>query len=176
MEIIDTLIATKVNTPYFAVNLAAANKRVSVVNGASPCFMMNNSLKYYFQAGDNLLLLNAGYFIPESFCTTEDMAPSDPVFPFLLFTVFDSAGVSKGALPGLGDYGGIIVPFENYEGTYNVFCDVNSLYNTGKYKLSVVMTFNYTMISMINVPSDLDGKTFYIYPFIKVLHTLPMVA
>lgn len=175
-EIIDTLIATKVNAPYFTVNLAAANKRVAVVDGAAPCFMMNSSLKYYFQPGDNLLLLNVGYYIPESFTTTEKLVPTDPVFPFVHFVVADAADVDKGVLPGLGDLGGIILPFENYEGAYNIFSDINSLYNAGKYKLSVVMYFNSTQISMINVPADLDGKTFFIYPFIKVLHTLPMIA
>lgn len=174
-EIIDTLIATKVNTPWFTVNLAAANKRVFVNDGMAPCFMMNSSLKYYFQPGDNLLLLNAGYFIPESFTTTETMAPADPVFPFMHIQVANAAGVAKGNLPGLGDLGGIIMPFENYEGGYNIYSDVNSLYNAGKYKLSGMMFFNSTMISMINVPADLDGKTFYIYPFIKVLHSLPMI-
>jgi hypothetical protein len=174
-EIIDTLIATKVNTPNFTVNLAAANKRVIVNDGAAPCFMMNSSLKYYFQPGDNLLLLNAGFYIPESFITTEKLVPTDPVFPFVHFTVYDAAGVNKGILPGLGDLGGIILPFENYEGAYNIYSDINSLYNAGKFKLSVIMFFNSTWISMINVPADLDGKTFYIYPFIKVLHSLPMI-
>lgn len=175
-EIIDTLIATKVNTPWFTVNLAAANKRVFVVDGLAPCFMMNSSLKYYFQPGDNLILLNVGYYIPESFCTTQSIAPANPVFPFAHFTVVDAADVVKGVLPGLGNLGGIILPFENYEGAYNVYSDVNSLYNAGKYKLSVIMFFNHTCISMINVPADLDGKTFYIFPFIKVLHSLPMIA
>lgn len=175
-EIIDTIIATKAETPYFTVNLAAANKRVSIANPGNPCFMMNSSLKYYFQPGDNLLLLNVGYYIPECFNTTHFIVPTDPVFPFVHFQVFNAAGFSMGVLPGLGDLGGIILPFENYEGAYNIYSDVNSLYNAGKYKLSCIMFTNATAISMINVPADLDGKTFFIYPFVKVLHSLPMIA
>lgn len=175
-EIVDVLIATRTNTPYFSVSLAAPNKRVSVTDGLIPCFMMNSSLKFYFQPGDNLTLINAGYYIPESFITTEAVIPADPVFPFIYFKVYDSTATLKGVLPGLGDFGGIIMPFENYEGAYNIFSEVRSLYSTGKYQIACAMTFNSTMISMINVPSDLDGKTFYIYPFIKVVHTLPMVS
>jgi hypothetical protein len=175
-EIIDTLIATKATTAFFTVNIAAANKRIPVTDSAGPCFMMNSSTKYYFQRGDSIVLLTAGYYLPESFCTTENMAPADPVFPFLQIPVFNAAGAVIGQLPGLGDLGSIIMPFENYEGVYNIYSDINSLSPAGKFKLGAIMFFNSTWISMVNVPADLDGKKFYIFPFIKVLHTLPMVV
>lgn len=175
MEYIDTLLATSANTAKFTVDIAAVNKRVSVTDSTAPCFMVNASGNPYFQKNDNLVILTAGYYIPESFITT--LNPGTPVvLPVLRLGVYDPDGDPIGNMPGLGNLGNIILPFENYEGVYNIYSDIASLTVDTLYKVSGVLFFNSCMISMVNVPADLDGREFKIYPFIKVAHTMPMQA
>jgi hypothetical protein len=176
MEIIDTLVPITSKNAQFTVNLAAADKRVSVTSSPANGFLMNSSRRTKFRKNDNLILLAGGYYIPEGFTTTVKAATSDayPLFPeFQIVVKGETSG--GGALPGLGELGSFIVPFENYEVSLNIFSDINSMALGQNYKLEAFLFFNDIQISMVNVPTFLDGYTFHIYPFLKVLHNFAMI-
>jgi hypothetical protein len=176
MEIIDTLVPIASKNAYFTVDLSAVNKRVSVISSPANGFLMNSSRRTKFVKNDNLVLLSGGYYIPEGFTTTVKAVTSDtyPLFPeFQLIVRGETSG--GGALPGLGELGSFIVPFENYEVSLNIFSDINGMALGQNYKLEAYLTFNDIQISMVNVPTFLDGYTFHVYPFLKVLHNFAMI-
>jgi hypothetical protein len=130
----------------------------------------------YFQQGDSLLVQTIGIIMPIQFCLWPP----------------ENAGEKQGAVPILlqGQYSGgtkfdftvfgsshFIFPMENYEVAINGYFDASA--TTGKYKIIFDLPKSGSQkmrVSMVNVPAALNGLTFYIVPFIKVLHNLPMVA
>jgi hypothetical protein len=88
-------------------------------------------------------------------------------------------------LPGVGSSdGGIVpIPFPNFEVALDVYCDMANLGPLAGVSTAILTNDEYHIraiatcmnISMIGVPLALNGSIVKIIPFIKVLHTLPML-
>jgi hypothetical protein len=134
-----------------------------------------------FKAGDSFRLLSLGFVIQDGFALFKSVS----VTPFMSMAI-EPFGVTSGqqyVYPGFSS-GQQFVCMENYEQVIDLFFPCRSAINSvdptknllsEDFQLSVHLTNEYS-ISMLGVPATMEGKTFYIVPFIKISHSLPMVV
>jgi len=141
-----------------------------------------------FQKRDNIRLLTAGFYIPESFTLSSQwdgqVSPAHKVSTSiaaneLMINVLKSDNSTSVPLPGLGARGVIGLPFANYETAFDIFSDMSKpaivpLLADNEYFLTAQLFL--ADVSMIGVPTLLNGQVIRIVPFIKILHTLPIIA
>lgn len=169
MEIIDILIPNAGGGGTFTVNVAAS----SVPLFAPLIFnkMYTPSGKGLFARGDNLIILSAGYIMPESFVMANQTGK--PAAAIALVAHKNIAGTDI-LITSFGNSGSVYVPFVNYEISIGVFVDTENLLINEDFYLQSVFPGNSLgaepEISMNNVPAAFDGLTFEVMPFIKVLH------
>lgn len=179
MERIDILTPELNDCASFVVNTAVNSVVVTPPALSDKIFYSGND-GYKFEKGDNLIILSAGYFIPER---------------FVLFG-YQNAGINKNCTPQLflqlkgsgggtqviwqfGSDGRLNLPFPNYEFSIGTFVDSIALGMTDA-TFSIVGTLPFPgdvdrlLISMVDVPAALNGLTFQLIPFVKVLHTLEL--
>jgi hypothetical protein len=74
------------------------------------------------------------------------------------------------------------VPMENYEVVFDTFLSCKDSINAVD-PTKTLLSENFYLrlyhayalkISMIGTPAAIDGLTFYVVPFVKVLHTIPL--
>jgi hypothetical protein len=187
-EIIDVLTPKYADCPYFNVTAPATSSVKTAVVHHTPFFFYvdgtSGNLFGRFQNRDNIRLLSAGFYIPEGFqqANTPKIATSIAANE-ILFEVYKSDKTTPSApLPGLGARGVIALPFANYEMTYDIYCDMSDstaipLLADNDFYLKADVFFG--LISMIGVPALLNtgvgDEPIKIIPFIKVLHTLPII-
>jgi len=156
-EIIDVLTPLQSQCPYFEVvsPASAGNLAVEPVYPVTPDYRMyvngpsGSGVYGRFQSRDNIRLLTAGFYIPESFtlssqwygASSPDPKPDDAMAANeLLINVIKSDGSTvAGPMPGLGARGIIGLPFANYEMAFDIFCNIAEVPPTG------VATFNNTV-------------------------------
>jgi hypothetical protein len=128
-----------------------------------------------FQRGDNIIILSAGYIMPESFVMANQSGK--PAAAISLVAQKNISGANILVEP-FGNAGQIAIPFANYEMSIGVFIDTERLLiDDDFYMCSVFPGGSLTVepeISMINVPASLNGITMEAFPFIKVLHNIPL--
>lgn len=133
-------------------------------------FMAADNMTSVFRRGDNFTVLSLGYFIPDNFITYE-LAAFDAVPNMRLYahrqTTLDDVALFQFGMMGL-----IRSPFPNYEMAMGVSIDVEDFLGES-FNLSVFFS-NPGRISMVNVPAVLNGLTFHVVPFLKVLHNFPL--
>jgi hypothetical protein len=178
MEIIDTLTSFPNKSPYFSVDITETSAVLS--NPADPVpYLVNASGQNQFQAGDNFTLLSAGIFIPYSFSPyviSADAAVSNR----LKLEIVDGDG-NVYSLPELGADSKIHIPLENYETALGIFIPVlpKARRTTGEI-LTGPFYIRYAIegliISLIGCPRDFDTKEIPVFPYIKVLHNLPLAT
>lgn len=173
-EIIDVLTTPIDKGAQFTVNTAVATVDLVTVTGFQER-MYAGSGTSLFARGDNFILLSCGFFIPESFVMSEyeNLGPGDYPVPVLLF-----AGEKQGggiiSFFNIGSNGLLRIPFANYEMSNGVFINPEDNNLTDNFYFTCL--FPYTVgvdrpqISMQNVPAALNGDTFYVTPFVKILH------
>jgi hypothetical protein len=179
MELIDILMPTQADCPNFVVNNAVDNV---VVNIPAAYTTMNACENHFsFVRGDNFTILSAGYFIPERFVVW-GYQNADPInlnsVPQLSLLSIGSLGL--GVPLHIGQNGKINIPFPNYEFSIGQFIDTEISGMTDPlFRITCKFPFDADadklLISMIDVPAALNGKTFYCIPFIKVLHNLGLL-
>ena len=171
---------------HFVVNTAVPSVQ-PVTHGS---FEVDNATaKSLFQPGDNLLIIGAGFVLPESFCLSSNGFGAG-IFPLPKINLyFFTEPQHWKYYPSIaGGDGTFFVPFENFEYIINSYINVAS----GTFKTDqappndvatkIPMKFAPYLsvepatvnISMINVPASLNGTTQRITPFLKVKHNLPM--
>ena len=187
MAIIETLTFKRNQSPYFVVD----NTKLSVpliLPSEANLYMINASGNGNFEAGDNFNLLSIGVKVPLSFeFTGADaiVSPATPqkaeVMPLKLQGFWGTNFEYVDRLNG----GQLLIPFENYEMSYNNFFDDPSRWKThfrlflwpSKFaEYSQENPESPPNISMLTVPDSLNGKTFYITIFCKIEHTYPINA
>jgi hypothetical protein len=171
-NIIDIICPALAKCPSFVANNAVDDVAATVP--VAPHYAGNSAGKSIFSKGDSLQLLSIGYKLPEAFTSLVVVSPLDS----LSIVVY---GVTSGFIylyPNLA-LSTTFVPMEGYELVTDVFFDCALATGAGPgllkedYKISVTLdTFLY--VSMLGAPAALNGKTFYIVPYLKVLHSLPM--
>lgn len=156
-EIIDVLTPLQSQCPAFTVVAPATAGYLAV----EPAYPVTPNFKMYvdgpmglgvygrFQSRDNIRLLTAGFYIPESFTLSNQWYGASSPTPKpdsamaaneLVINVFKSDGTTNtGPLPGLGARGVVGLPFANYEMAFDIFCDMSKAPPTG------VSTFNNTV-------------------------------
>lgn len=160
-----------------------ANTGVTSVTGNTGIITLHNANgKGIFVEGDSLILLSYGIMLPENFTFFQglgyglpalniygqDTAALPSAFPLPCFQATDPATTLQR------------VTEENREHEINGFCN----YKAFKSLAGKIIIDNYFLIigflagveiSMINVPAVINGQPFYIVPFVKVAHNLPLI-
>lgn len=154
---------------------------ITAAGGASPSYAMNGTGKNTFQKGDSFRLLSVGYILPESFTPYYNNA-------FALSGQL-IAIQPRGVITGNTYYnpswpsGQQFIPMENFETVCDTFFSCRDSYNTvtptlnllsENFRLNLYLAYA-PYISMLGVPATLAGKRFWIRPFVKIIHTIPLV-
>lgn len=179
MEHIEILTPDIADCPAFVANNAV--NAVQIPTTLVPVNMRSGiSAQMTFAQGDNFNLLSAGYFIPERFCLYEATAGGGAESPVPLMRIMAYQTVTAASVPlvQFGNNGVVRVPFPNYEHSMGVFVDA---YQTILEAFVLQVVFPLTSgadawwVSMVNVPVALNGVTFHIVPFVKVLHNYDLL-
>lgn len=177
--IIDILAPKYSKCPHFTVDTHTGAVSVAVTTPADAVLYVSGvaDLIGKFQKRDNINLISAGFYIPECF-TQGNTAKADTVMALneLQIIIAKSNLALAGPLPGLGPRGVIALPWSNYEIGFDLFSDMSavSLLTDNFFFLKAYLYPN--NISMVGVPAALDTKVIKIIPFIKIAHTLPIIA
>jgi len=168
---------TAANFPYFTSN-NAVQKVPALFPLAGDYTLANANAKKKFKNGDSFHILSAGLIIPESFTVWKDPSISIPLIGQLLYITGISTAIYN--IDVLGKYSVVFLPMENYEIALDVFVDtqnqVQALHPTVKLNEDFYLTsgLQFLQISMAGAPAALNGKSFILTPFFKILHNYPM--
>ena len=185
-EIIDTLTLYPTRAPSFLVDLDAVGGYVAVSPYTplvpSDAAAFNGSLRRKFHKGDNFIILSAGYRLPESFTVSTGQEEFANIENNLVFSIVDTDNVIYD-IPSLGvaaaGVAPVHIPMENYEISIGSFIDVGKCSYEGTYlskDFYICLSVSNLNISMRTIPAALDGLTFRVYPFIKILHNFPITG
>jgi hypothetical protein len=175
-SIVDVMTLPIDQCPTFVPNNAVDAVVMTIPAGFTNRFA--NYSKNTFTKGDSFQLLSAGIIMPECFTSWRALL-SPPLSSLSLKAV----GVVSGA-----DYTNpnfplaqTFLPMENYETVFDTFYDCSASYRGGNPLLTLRLENFYIVgniiaqaVSMLGVPGAFNGKTMYMVPFIKVLHTIPL--
>jgi len=183
MSLIDILTFKRISTPYFTVNTSLNS--VEIMLPPSPLATLVPMINSYGQArfckGDNLNLISLGLKLPLSFeLVGEDAFEVNPERMDMMCLSMQANVYEPGSPnPVAKNFGSgqIIVPYENYELSYNTFFNDPSTSFNGDFEV-VLWPHPYTYsgtaqnpkVSMLNVPTSLNGKKFYMSIFAKIEH------
>jgi hypothetical protein len=175
-ELIEVLTPSLAKCPAFVVNNAV--DYVAAVVPGGPQTMQNPGVNTKFIAGDSFRLLSIGITFPESFTFWKNPVLSDDAFGYLLIAPFGVVAHDLYYYPNLPG-GMFYVPMENYETILDVYFDcrlaINSLHPgqtllSEKYTLECLFGTSMLQVSMQGAPAAMNGKTFRLVPFIKIMH------
>jgi hypothetical protein len=178
-EKIDVLMNAMADCLYFDVDNTVDSVTIVPVPGATSR-VANGAGNNVFTRGDSLRILSIGIRIPESFTVFNILA--NPPFPYL--TVVPE-GVITGDLFTNPNFSGTtqILPMENYELVIDAFLNCRESLDTivpgrtlldENFYLRVYPAYAFD-VSMLGVPDSLNGKRFYVMPFIKVSHSIDLI-
>lgn len=176
-EVIEVLSPFYDNRPVFTVNTAVNFVQV-IPDIANPVILLSGNSKFTFRRGDCFTVLSVGYFIPEQFA----IFSMDEVVSFNSLPIFKLYGFNGGgAVPvtQFGTDGEFKIPMPNAEISTGVFVDpeVAGFIGANFYLYSSFPYLaNSLQISMANVPAALNGLTFKITPFVKILHNFQLTV
>lgn len=179
-EIIDVIAPEYANLSSFTVDTSGVDF-VTLAVGAGTPYAGNRTGKFVFTKGDSFRLLSCGIVIPEAFTFWRDVALGTPL-PLIDLIPYGVTSGQSYSNPGFSG-GAQYVPFENYEMVSDNFFNCKDAINTvvpGKtletenFRLQVYFSIA-LKISMLSVPVALNGKVFKVTPFLKILHTIPLV-
>lgn len=180
-EHIDIMTPNVDECPYFTVNIAVNSVDLLWAFGARILYAAQGDSK--FQRGDSFIVLSCGYFIPEGFrfYGYEDAGAAHIPVPVLELTALLSSGPPFIIIQNFGNQGKMRIPFPNYEFSIGTFCDTEQQgINTATWQLAgdfpLILAPDNPQISMVGVPAALDGLTFKVVPFFKVLHNFALTA
>ncbi|MFA5697979.1 MAG: hypothetical protein WC888_06130 [Candidatus Izemoplasmatales bacterium] len=177
MEIIDILTPDYDQCPKFVGDNTVDFVQVSV--SLLP-FQLKacNLAEKTFNRGDSFTILSIGYMLPERFAIWSSNDPGGLKFSAPIFQLYGSNGGANLPILPFGNNGQLKLVFSNYEFSVGSYVDSEDcgLINPGGFVLSAYFPVNIDslQISMVDVPTAMHGKTFYIVPFIKILHNFPL--
>lgn len=187
-EIVDVLQTPFDSSAQFTVNLAVDYVPLNQAAGVGPFIFLAGTGQSIFPKGDNLIILSAGYVLPESFVMAA-YDNTEPIFgmisPAMTLLVEDAVTGNSTLCWQFGRDGVFRFPMNNYEIAIGTFVNPRTLSRPGPIENAFVLkTYFPTIpllavdrpnISMMGVPAALDGKTFHVPVFLKVLHNLSIV-
>ena len=181
-EIIDVLMPKYSACPYYEINTTAASHKVPLSNVTPACMYISDvsSLIGKFQSRDNIRLISAGFYIPETFSLADTIKVDASLAGNELALQVHKSDLSlSGAMPGLGPRGVVGIPFANYELSLDIFSSMVSVSLLPDNCFYLYCGVFANDLSMVGVPSvfDTTPKTkIHVIPFIKIMHTLPIIA
>jgi hypothetical protein len=155
----------------FTVNTAANEVAIDTTTAlnAWDYTFVNGQGNQFFQIADQPKIISIGMGLPYYF----DSGDQNLMLRFGYVTIGGSSGVLSQIAPTTGDF---VFPLMNEEIEIDAFIpwpEPISAVTHRNIALQGIMTSG--KISMIGVPASLNLAVLYPMPFIKVLHTLPMV-
>lgn len=190
-EYIDVMSFLPAHSPYFTVNTGVLAVDIRRPTGLGYDFHLRSSGGFKnFQAGDNFVVVSAGFVLPESFALAQGPANLVQNNPSITIGAQVLAG---GAIYYLQNFSttGIMMPIENYELPANIFVDIVSVNNGATppvypFRLAgfnLIGLFTgldetnsiYPQVSMVGVPASLNATRQHLTMFIKVVHNFPLV-
>jgi hypothetical protein len=191
-EYIDVMALLPDQSPYFVVNTTPGVLSVDIRTPThSPVYdylLRAAGGKKTFRAGDNFIVVSAGFVFPESFGLAGGASNLVQNNPSIAVGAQASTGGSVYFLPNFGNTG-VVMPIDNYELPLNIFVDISGLdigggvypFRTQNFNLYGAFRgldqFNsiYPKVSMVGVPTSLHGTTQHLTVFVKIVHTFPLI-
>lgn len=177
-EITEILMPGSADLPTFTVDTSGP-EAVAISQGTLPKLLSGGN-QDTFQKDDNILILSYGFVFPLSFqFYQKNAAPFIPILKTDLIAI----GITTSINYFFDEFFRVRIPMENYEIPIEVFLDIQNKGATGGNYLKNenfhlhfgVLSPTENAVSMYGVPPALNGKTYPILPFLKVVHNLPMV-
>jgi hypothetical protein len=181
-EIIDTLSFAVADSNKFTVNTAVTNLPLIEPGAAIPKPLVNAGGGGIFQAGDSFSILSAGLYIPEGFTLYKDPAVSISSLIDIKLFIKDTLAGTFFDIDVLNPENSVYIEMENFEMALDVFCDVTKQLDDTthttllKGNFGLVARIINLKISMLGIPALYNGKTFFVSPFFKILHNLPLMG
>lgn len=178
MEIIDILTPDNDLLPSFVVNTAVTNVNVTGIAGPGAILRACNLANSKFTRGDNFTILSAGIFIPERFTVWNYPDAGGTKYSAPIIQLYGTVGGGATPIFPFGNNGELKIPFMNYEFSLGVHVDTeeagltDATFQLGTY---FPVNVNTLQISMVDVPAAMNGLTFKIVPFFKVLHNFQLI-
>jgi hypothetical protein len=179
-ELIETLFPAHADCPTFVVNTGA--EAVAITQATLPA-MQGGGNKTVFDMRDNFIVLSYGITFPLSFqFYQKNSAPFIPILRGDFIAISDDAFLDNYFF---NEFFRPRFPMETYENAADVFLDIQNkpanafgrYLKTRNFKLHFgLLVPSETGVSMDSVPPTLNGKTFSIVPFLKILHNFPLVS
>lgn len=161
----------------FTVNNAVNLVLTSNV-GAAWVWVFENGMGWYkFQSKDNIRILSMWHVLPYhfQFANPGEWDPAHPAGGTLAWTRYGNV-TGSAIIPEFGGANsGAYAPVANAETALDVYVPWPGGVGDTWIALRMGQTLQYA-ISMIGVPAALNGQVLYPTPFIKVLHTLDVIA
>lgn len=120
-----------------------------------------------FIKGDGFGLISLGIILPLGF---EFYKASDDVGFLQTFNLKLVSGT------GVIDIDNLFFPYENYELSMNIYYPESALTPDSFHITAIFNDSPKPQVSMLNVPSKLNGKKIYVPIWLKVEHTFPLEA
>jgi hypothetical protein len=172
---IDVMTLQIAECPNFVVNTAVDSVTLNIPAGTNR-FVTYSTGK--FTKGDSFQLLSAGLVFPESFTFFRKLL--NDALPSMRIVCVGAVSAAQYTNPNF-TIQNVLFPMENYETVFDTFYDCVLSYRGGNPLLNLLLEDFYITgnmlpceISMQGVTAAFNGKTFYIAPFIKVLHTIAL--
>jgi len=176
-EILDIMSFEPTGSPTFTVDTTPGVLSVAMSMSSTGIFFGNGSSRL-FQAGDNFIILSAGFVLPESFTMAKYPVANVEGAPILSLQLY---GINSGVyspIKNFGDGQGLQLPLENYEMPLGIFVPLSSTFNVTDSFLLEGKLYGSTAdprVSMIGVPSTLNTTVQHATVFLKVLHNFPLL-
>lgn len=144
--------------------------------------LYNANKQTLFTRLDHITLLSMGLLLPLNFQLYYHSDDSEPHFWNGLPRIKLS---SREAISGdEEDINVFILPFSDYELSMNLFKEFNEAITKQTFQLKMVVLqvwnqdsdFSIPRVSMVNCPAALNGLTFSVPVFAKVMHNIPITA
>lgn len=153
----------------------------ATVPGVGATYRARNAYnKNTFTKGDSIRILSGGITLPESF--TFRQVITQPLLQAI--TIFPEGVVTGNSYfnPNFSS-GQQFIPMENYEIVFDTFLSCRETINQIDPTKNLLYENFYLRlyhpyglkISMLGTPAAIDTLTFYISPFVKVLHNIPLI-
>ena len=169
MELIEVLAQKGDNVASFLVNNGTSYVNLVVPNGEQDGLFERPDGGKRFTFQDNIVILSIGCELPLGFEFYDNIIGGDFQLPSVgLKYIKNIDGLST----PIKTPSSFWLPFGNYEmnlGIYNEIVDTVGLF----FWIKGFFNANYR-ISMVNVPDSLNGETFYVPLFLKILHTIEL--
>lgn len=174
--IIDIMRPRETTSPFFVVDNTQDFVLVEFP-AVTPSYMENADKKHIFHFGDNFNLLSIGVSLPLGFeYYSQVLVPGGNVFntPYLILALLIPVPPYTENLFIPNRYS---LPFGNYELSINQYIYTSLQFQGVNFFVNIrppLPAEQEIRISMLNVPDELNGKSFPYSPFAKIEHSIEL--